>query len=644
MSQTIHLRPGWNAVFLELDPSPNDSEIVFSSVPVESVWMWNKKFQSIQYIQDPQVLMPEQPGWLRYYPPSIPESALTNLHIITGGNAFLIQLDGDAELDWIVQGIPRIRKHEWFNNSYNFVGFYINPAAPPTFQEFFASDQALDGQPVYELSSEGRWVRITNLDSKQMEPGHAYWMYCLGKCDYEGPFSVEYSGGRILDFADRLTEKQMIFTNETSQSTTITLQQIASETPQDPETPPLAGPMLYSYYKIDPGKWEFQWISLPDPFYLNIPANGKAQLRLGIRRQEMSQNSPPPAEDALYQGIINVTNSAGVRWSLPVTAEGLITPGLSQKPGFKLQQIPTYSHTGLWVGTATINQVSRPGKEETEPTASEFNMRLIVHYDGEKARLLQEAYILFREKVIPCTTPTLSSSFFPVKIRNEKGKLLSIAERPEDLPLGYQISQEPETCKLYEPCIFSHSENIPEFMDWTGIALRDGVPVPRRISSVAFGFREQDAITGLESLGDHDLGVLPCSLKFAVMLPNDDPLNPFLHRYHPDHDNMAPLGLTLVTRGDPDWMDSPEDMNKVPVWTDETYGIKRVITMESASSFPPGSSTPQFTWDQGDFGTVMIGGTYTEQISGLVTGNITIKGNFLLRKASEGAILNPTGD
>jgi hypothetical protein len=157
MSQTIHLKPGWNAVFLEVDPSPNDSEIVFFEVPVVSVWMWNKRFQSIQYIQDPQVLMPEQPEWLCYFPPSSSESMLTNLHIIMGGNAYLIKLDGDAEFDWIVQGVPRIRKHEWFNNSYNFAGFYIDPASPPRFQEFFASDEALSGQPVYELNSEGHW-------------------------------------------------------------------------------------------------------------------------------------------------------------------------------------------------------------------------------------------------------------------------------------------------------------------------------------------------------------------------------------------------------------------------------------------------------------------------------------------------------
>jgi hypothetical protein len=469
-------------------------------------------------------------------------------------------------------------------------------------------------------------------------------MYCLGKSGFEGPLFIQHDGTRILDFADRITEKQLIFTNETSSETTVTIHQVPSEYPQDPETPPLAGPVLYSYYRIDPGKWEFQWTSLPDPFYLSVPAKGKAQLRLSIRRVEMSENWPPASEDALYQGILNITNGSGVRWSLPITAQGLFTPSIASKPGMKLQQTPeNYSHTGLWVGTATINQVSRPGKEETEPTASEFTMRLIVHYDGEKARLLQEAYILFKKIVVPCPTPTVSgTSFFPVKIRDEKGKLLYIAEKPEDLPKGYKISEEPETCTVYEPCIFSHSENIPEFMDWTGITLRDGVPVPRRISSVAFGFREQDAITGLESLSDQNLGDLPCTLKFAVMLPNDDPLNPFLHRFHPDHDNLAPLGLSLVTRGDPDWMDSPEDMDKVPIWTDESYGIRRIITMESAYSYPPGSSTPQFTWGQGDFGTSMIGGIYTENISGIVTGNITIKGSFLLRKASEGAVLNPS--
>ncbi len=36
--QTFTLKPGWNAINLEVNPVPNDCASVLSGVPVESVW------------------------------------------------------------------------------------------------------------------------------------------------------------------------------------------------------------------------------------------------------------------------------------------------------------------------------------------------------------------------------------------------------------------------------------------------------------------------------------------------------------------------------------------------------------------------------------------------------------------------------
>ena len=42
-TQTISLQPGWNAVFLEIQPEPSESDAVFAGLPVESVWRWNRR-------------------------------------------------------------------------------------------------------------------------------------------------------------------------------------------------------------------------------------------------------------------------------------------------------------------------------------------------------------------------------------------------------------------------------------------------------------------------------------------------------------------------------------------------------------------------------------------------------------------------
>jgi hypothetical protein len=91
-NQTVVLRPGWNAVFLELQPEPRECDVLFAGMPVESVWAWNRRFTPIQFIQDPSKLIPGQPDWLTYVPSSHPARATMNLFTLQGNRAYLIKL------------------------------------------------------------------------------------------------------------------------------------------------------------------------------------------------------------------------------------------------------------------------------------------------------------------------------------------------------------------------------------------------------------------------------------------------------------------------------------------------------------------------------------------------------------------------
>jgi len=56
-------------VFLEVEPPSPDPAVVFSSVPdLQSVWMWNPDTGTVQFVQDPNTLLPEEPRWLVYIP------------------------------------------------------------------------------------------------------------------------------------------------------------------------------------------------------------------------------------------------------------------------------------------------------------------------------------------------------------------------------------------------------------------------------------------------------------------------------------------------------------------------------------------------------------------------------------------------
>jgi hypothetical protein len=88
--------------------------------------------------------------------------------------------------------------------------------------------------------------------------------------------------------------------------------------------------------------------------------------------------------------------------------------------------------------------------------------------------------------------------------------------------------------------------------------------------------------------------------------------NPYVHTYHPDHDNRdARFNLTPLL--DP-FVESP--------------AISRELSFTFAASPPPGSSA--LGW-----GSTVLGGTYSETVTGLHRQPLTALGTFELRRVSE---------
>jgi hypothetical protein len=103
-------------------------------------------------------------------------------------------------------------------------------------------------------------------------------------------------------------------------------------------------------------------------------------------------------------------------------------------------------------------------------------------------------------------------------------------------------------------------------------------------------------------------------LSCTIATPFNDPTNPFVHQYHPDHDNKS--GQTALVAGQ------------------ESYNITREVSFTFTATPPGGGSAT-------GWGSSVIGGTYGEVVSGLHKQNISLTGTFVLRRASELGTLNP---
>ncbi|MCL4788524.1 MAG: hypothetical protein KJ070_17315 [Verrucomicrobia bacterium] len=137
-TQTIPLRPGWNAVHLQVQPDPADCDALFASLPVESVWLWNRRHAPVQFIQDTNSLVPGNPDWLMYLPPTHAKAEQTTLFRLLGGKCYLIKFASTATpTNWVVLGRPLNTSTVWLTDSFNLAGVAVDLQSPPTFRSFF---------------------------------------------------------------------------------------------------------------------------------------------------------------------------------------------------------------------------------------------------------------------------------------------------------------------------------------------------------------------------------------------------------------------------------------------------------------------------------------------------------------------------
>ncbi len=105
------------------------------------------------------------------------------------------------------------------------------------------------------------------------------------------------------------------------------------------------------------------------------------------------------------------------------------------------------------------------------------------------------------------------------------------------------------------------------------------------------------------------------SVTGTIGLPFNDPVNPFVHQFHPDHDNrdarFAPVSAGV-----------------------ESWNVSRAVTFTFAASPPAGANA---SW-----GSRLLTGTCSETYTGLRKDTVTATGTFTLRRISDiGTLTTP---
>ncbi len=504
MSQTVTLAPGWNAVHVQVQPEPAEFEAVFAGVPVEGVWVWNKRFSPVEFELDPETPLAPSPHWLTWLPPDDPAAFLSQVFRLVAGQSYLIQMPTNAApQNLVLKGKARVPRLEWFPHSLNLVGFPVHPANPPTFDEFFRPTPKVDtsrgvNNELYSLDASGRGRAIVSPLRDRIQAGVAYWVKTDGALDYESPLRVTTDLGGALDFGAVVQRLGMAVENVSTDKT-----YVVTIAPQASEEPPagqaeLAGPVPLHYLVESAGTSNtLAWTNLSAQGTTKSLAPGETwHLKFGLRRNDLADYVPVGTNGAAYQSLLRVTDSAqSLRSYVPVVAETEGVRRLSRGDTPLGELGDHHGDEGLWVGHVALNEVTCPTYSPTNllPADSGLGFRVLLHVDAYGyVQLLQRVYLAW-------DGPTTNGQF-----------------------------------RLY-----ANESAVPV-----------DSPDVKRISSVAFPFMAPAALTNLDAAATGT--GLTNRLGTTVELPFDDPTNPFLHAFHPMLDNkdwdFQPYGVSKESR------------------------------------------------------------------------------------------------
>ena len=301
VTQTFTLHPGWNAIFLEVEPNPKDMASAFNGIPISSVWTWNPRGLAVQYIQNPSEALIKQSDWRAYFPPSRGEDAfLTNLFNLQANRAYLVEVTGSNNVTWTVSGVPSLKRREWIPNSFNLTGFAVDPDSPPVFGAFFTDSKAHTGQAIYRLSNSGIWEFVQNPSSTDMRSGEAFWIYTEGSSDYAGPLQIRPDSGYDLNFYKTLEKRILKIRNISSVTKTVSLKLINMDS---------AFPLLKFTLDDDAND---KWVAF-GPVESVVLAPGKEDIfRLAVRRADMTAE--------IVNAILEISDGAGALYRIPISA------------------------------------------------------------------------------------------------------------------------------------------------------------------------------------------------------------------------------------------------------------------------------------------------------------------------------------
>ncbi|GAA4812270.1 hypothetical protein GCM10011365_21170 [Marinicella pacifica] len=481
ITQTINLQPGWNAVYVEIEPQNNDIETIFSGVPVASVWRWIPEKLGSDFLVNPAEGLMNLEGWFGYFPEPKPEAFLSNLYTLSANTAYLIKLEGSVAKSISLTGKPVYVKKKWRTNGFTLTGFPLVAGQEPSFGDFFANSTAHQGQPVYKLNPQGVWEAVQEPYLERMKSGEAYWFYTHGTSRYQGMINATIEQGESMEYRGAFTEMDLVLSNLSDVTNFVSLNRMGGST------------LPMKFLNVDLETGEKAWPDLPVTKVYELQPGEDLVVTLAVNRLAFSEQR--------MEQVFSITNEQGAKVLIHAggnTLQPLVLPtGTYQNDTLKLSSNQN-SYAGLWVGTARVRAVSQAqnGGVNPLPVGNPFPVRVMMHVDATgRVKLVKNVVQMWQDGT-------------------------------------YRVSpKDPTLFEVDEPgryVLLTRDELIPNY---SGITKRSGQSAGIRYSTVAYDFNGDD----IEMNGEFQPGN---QVNVSLLIDPNMPTNPFRHKFHPDHDNL----------------------------------------------------------------------------------------------------------
>jgi hypothetical protein len=564
-TETFTLKAGWNAIYPNVDATHATLDDLLATYPdVREIWRWQPERVDPRLPRDVTVspVGLEWQVWKRGMP------ADTTFDRLDANFGYLIRLSDTALTQTVaIKGRAALPEVRWRGDGLHLAGFpVISTGTRPTFAAYLAptgfplgSTDMLryNGGPILSGSNP---VPL-NPTSSRIERGQAYWIRVEKFSRYYGPLKVEMDAGSRVAFGTRSDEAKLLLTNQTSGNLTLTLAAQASESAPD-GLPAVAGTVPLKV-QVDA---ETAWTSLTSRT-ITLAAGVIMPVRLTLDRPLLA--GPPGSHFASLLRLTTTAGVAGQEMFLPVTADKGSLAGLwigeaqiSQVGSVALRYErdaagnTVYETSGPNIGKPrVIEDLTTPGGATTLPSVNRtYPLRLIVHVNNAgQAVLLSHVY---------------------------QGKLAGAAP---DAPLG-----------------LVRTESLLDAAE-----LKSAV----RLSVAHLPLDTALAFSGAFAAGGTLSNAAPLTTAYNAAE------NPFVHSYHPDHDNRDSRFQTLLPTGK------------------ESFDIRRRFTLTIDAVAPQGAAS---SW-----GNTLISGTYAEVIEGPYKSPLRVQGPFALYKVSDTPTILP---